>query len=120
MNTVEVQGTRYELASLIERWLGQFLDGVIYVAILIVPGFLLSFAAGPTISTVIGLVAAIMYLLFQDGLENGQSWGKRVVKTRVIDALLGGNPTRPVDFQFVDNERVMMSSSRVLHVVNLR
>ena len=90
MNTIEVGGTRYELASLLERWLGQFLDGVIYAVIFIVPTLLLRFALGSAFGPIIGFVAAILYLLFQDGLENGQSWGKRVVKTKVIDSRTGG------------------------------
>ena len=36
MNTVEVQGIRYELASLGERFVGQFLNGLIYVAIFVI------------------------------------------------------------------------------------
>lgn len=94
MDTIDVQGTRYELASLVERWLGQFLDGLIYAVIFIVPALLLRFALGSILAPIIGLVAAVLYLLFQDGLENGQSWGKRVMKTKVIDSRTG----RPCTF----------------------
>ena len=34
---------------------------------------------------VVGFGIAILYLLFQDGLGQGQSLGKRMVRTRVID-----------------------------------
>ena len=79
MRTIEVQGRCYQLASLMERWFGQFLDGLIYLAIVLV-GLLVN----STIGLAIGIVAAILYLLFQDGLTNGQSWGKKIVKTKVI------------------------------------
>ena len=82
MRIIEVQGSRYQLASLFERWLGQFLDGLIYLAIVLV-GFL----TNSTIGLAIGLIAAILYLLFQDGLSNGQSWGKKIVKTKVIHSI---------------------------------
>ena len=85
MRTIEIQGRYYELASLMERWVGQFLDGLIFIVIFIV-GILLNSITGLTLGTVIGVVAAILYLLFQDGLTNGQSWGKKIMKTKVIDS----------------------------------
>ncbi|MDE0041713.1 MAG: RDD family protein [Candidatus Poribacteria bacterium] len=85
MNTVEVQGRRYELASRWERWAGQFLDALICLAILVV-GFL--------VLSILGIVAAILYVLFQDGLANGQSLGKKLMKTSVIDS----NTANPCSF----------------------
>ena len=85
MNTVEVQERRYELASLWERWAGQFLDALIYLAI-IVSGFLASALLNADILSILGIVAAILYVLFQDGLANGQSLGKKMMKTSVIDS----------------------------------
>lgn len=82
MRTIEVQGSRYQLASLMERWVGELLDGLIYMAI-VLPGLLVN----STIGLAIGLIAAILYLLFQDGLSNGQSWGKKIVKTRAIHSI---------------------------------
>jgi len=79
VRTIEVQGSRYQLASLMERWVGQLLDGLIYMAIV-----LLGFLINSSIGLAIGLIAAILYLLFQDGLSNGQSWGKKIMKTKVI------------------------------------
>ena len=79
MRTIEVQGRRYVLASLMERWLGQFLDGLIYLAI-----FLVGFLSNTTIGLTVSFVVALLYLLFQDGLTNGQSLGKKIVKTKVI------------------------------------
>ena len=85
MNTVEVQGRRYELASRWERWAGQFLDALIYVAIF-VAGFLASALLNVEILSILGIIAAILYVLFQDGLANGQSLGKKLMRTSVIDS----------------------------------
>ena len=83
MQIIEVAGKRYELASPMERWLGQVLDGFIYLAIIIVPLLLRNLIgqAGVVIG-IIGFVISILYLLFQDGLKNGQSYGKRIGATR--------------------------------------
>jgi uncharacterized RDD family membrane protein YckC len=89
LQTVEIQGKRYVLASLMERWLGQFLDGLNYLGLLLIPTLLFRFVTESDIAAFIGLVPAILYLLFQDGLTNGQSWGKRIVETKVIDSRTG-------------------------------
>ena len=86
MRTIEVQGRGYELASLMERWGGQLLDGLISLAIVLVGILVGSILLNSTIGAVIGVVVAILYRLFQDGLTNGQSWGKKIVKTKVIDS----------------------------------
>jgi len=75
---------RFQLASLGERLVGQFLDGLIYLAIIVL-GSMLDMIANTYFGFFVGLGFAILYLLFQDGLGEGQSLGKRVVKTRVID-----------------------------------
>ena len=84
MDTIEVAGRRYGLATRLERLLAQFLDALIYSAILLVPGWTLG-----TGGTLLGVVAAVLYLLFQDGLARGQSYGKRVTSTAVIDERTG-------------------------------
>ena len=89
MHTVEVAEKRYELASLWERWLGQFLDTVIYCVFIIVGVILATFAGLTEIGVVVGIILSLLYLLFQDGLGNGQSYGKRIVKTKVIDSRSG-------------------------------
>ncbi|MBC8235266.1 RDD family protein [bacterium] len=89
MEIIEVAGKRYKLASPMERWLGQFLDGLIYLAIILVPLVLIAFVEGARFVIIIAFVIAIFYLLFQDGLKNGQSFGKRIVKTKVIDSRSG-------------------------------
>jgi uncharacterized RDD family membrane protein YckC len=84
VRTIEVQGRGYELASLMERRGGQLLDGLISLAIVLVGILVGSILLNSTIGAVIGVVVAILYRLFQDGLTNGQSWGKKIVKTKVI------------------------------------
>ena len=90
MRTIEVAEKRYELASLWERWYGQFLDGIVYVAIFLVLLVILSqFARLAEFGVVMGIILFFLYLLFQDGLRNGQSYGKRIAKTKVIDSRHG-------------------------------
>lgn len=86
MGTVEVQGRLFELATLDARFAGQFIDGLIYLAIFAV-GFLVGALLNVGILVILGIVPAILYLLFQDGLSNGQSLGKRMAKTSVIDSI---------------------------------
>lgn len=85
MGTVEVQGRRFELASLWERFVGQFLDGLIYAAIFVI-GLLAGLPTDIAILTILGVIGAILYELFQDGLTNGQSLGKKAVQMKVIDS----------------------------------
>ncbi len=89
MRTIEVAEKRYELASLWARWFGQFLDGVIYCVIIVVGLILLTFTGLAEIGVVIAIILALLYYLFQDGLRNGQSYGKRIMKTKVIDSRNG-------------------------------
>ena len=79
------------LASLGDRLLGQILDSL--VAVLCLAAGVLLFA---DISEQVGRIAvatgfgfAVLYILFADGLRGGQSYGKRVVKTAVVDAASG-------------------------------
>lgn len=74
-----------ELAPRIERLAGQFLDGLVALAIYLTVLFLgapLAETLGPAVA--IGI--ALAYLLLSDALPGGQSLGKRVVKTSVVDA----------------------------------
>ena len=89
MHTIEVAKKRYELASLWERWFGQFLDTVIYCVVIIAGVILATFAGLTEVGVAIGIILSLLYLLFQDGLRNGQSYGKRIVKTKVIDSRSG-------------------------------
>jgi uncharacterized RDD family membrane protein YckC len=99
MNNPSRAGRAGPLAPLLDRWFGQFLDGIIYAVLFIGPLFLFSFILDiidpasdsplANIPTVVFLGPALFYLFFQDGLAHGRSWGKKSVKTRVIDARTG-------------------------------
>lgn len=86
-------GRTYVLASLAERLTGQILDGIIYILILMVPAILSALFLPGWLVGVAGVIVAGLYLLFQDGLGAGESYGKRIVRTRVIDATTGASCT---------------------------
>ena len=65
-----------DLAPLSKRFIGQVLDGLVGL-ILVVVGILLGLAA-------LGIPLGSLYILLSDGFSNGQSWGKRVVRTKVV------------------------------------
>jgi uncharacterized RDD family membrane protein YckC len=65
--------------------MGQLFDSAIYIAILLT-GAVSTSVTEDVFWVLIGASFALLYLLFQDGMEKGQSWGKKLVNTRVIDA----------------------------------
>ena len=78
------------LGSLSNRLLGQILDSFVAIGAFLLAGIL--YAVSPTIGGVALIAAiayAIFYILFADGFEGGQSYGKRVAHTAVIDATTG-------------------------------
>jgi uncharacterized RDD family membrane protein YckC len=78
------------LASLGDRLIGELLDAAIDAVILIL--WVLPFAlAGPVGPNVMpsGLLFGLVYVLFADGLPGGQSLGKRINNTAVVDARTG-------------------------------
>ena len=89
MHTIEVAEKRYEFASLWERWYAQFLDSVICCFIMFAGVILAAWAGLREVGIAIGIILFLLYLLFQDGLRNGQSYGKRIAKTKVIDSRSG-------------------------------
>lgn len=81
-----------ELASRFKRWLGQVLDNILpALAIGLVVG--IAALTGPEMAAVIaGVIGGVLYFLyvfFADGMNEGQSWGKSIVGTRVIDMRTG-------------------------------
>lgn len=92
METIDIRGRRYKLSSLWARWFGQFLDGLIYFAILAF-GFVITSTTGWVLAVIVAGCLALYYLLFQDGFENGQSWGKKLLATRVIGVETGASCT---------------------------
>jgi uncharacterized RDD family membrane protein YckC len=78
------------LGSLSDRLFGQILDSLVAIGVFIVAGIL--YAVSPTIggvALIAAIIYAIFYILFSDGFEGGQSYGKRVAHTAVIDATTG-------------------------------
>src|SRR5215210_2298668 len=78
------------LASLSQRLFGQILDSLVVVAAFLVAGVL--FAISPDIGTIAIILAAafsLFYILFADGFEGGQSYGKRAVGTACVDSNTG-------------------------------
>ena len=78
------------LGSLSDRLLGQILDSFVAIGAFVVAWIL--YAVSPTIGAVAliaAVVYAIFYILFADGFTGGQSYGKRVAHTAVIDASTG-------------------------------
>jgi uncharacterized RDD family membrane protein YckC len=83
------------LASLGDRLGGQILDSIVAIAALGVSA--IPYAVSDAIGAVTldcGVVFALFYILFADGFQDGQSYGKRVMKTAVVDATTG----RPCTF----------------------
>jgi uncharacterized RDD family membrane protein YckC len=96
-----------DLASRMQRVAAQFLDGIVAGAPAIVA--FISSAVLPRPSVVLILLCALfglLYTLFADGLEGGQSLGKRLVGIRVVSAETG----RPCTFgqSFVRNLLLMI------------
>jgi len=78
------------LASLSDRLAGQILDSIVAI-VAIIAGVVYS-SISDTLSTevVIGSIGfAFFYIIFADGFAGGQSYGKRIMKTAVIDSLSG-------------------------------
>lgn len=79
-----------ELASLGARLGGQILDSLIAIAGIVIAAIVS--AVSPTLGGLAMLAAilfAFLYILLADGLEGGQSYGKRMVNTAVVDATSG-------------------------------
>lgn len=78
------------LASLSDRLFGQILDSLVAIGAFILAAIL--YAISNTIGSIALIAAvayAIFYILFADGFAGGQSYGKRVVHTAVVDASTG-------------------------------
>lgn len=76
-----------DLASLSDRLFGQILDSLVPIAAFIAATFMYAISRTiGAISIISALGFAIFYILFADGFEGGQSYGKRMMNTAVIDA----------------------------------
>ena len=96
-----------DLASLPQRLAGQFLDGLVAAAPP-VAAFLLTFVLHGVgiVLIVLACIFAFLYTLLADGLEGGQSFGKRMVGIRVVSMETGA----PCSFgqSFVRNLLLML------------
>jgi uncharacterized RDD family membrane protein YckC len=78
------------LASLSDRLFGQILDSLVAVAAFAAAGVL--YFISPTLGGFgffLAILFAVFYILLADGLEGGQSYGKRLVHTACVDATTG-------------------------------
>lgn len=83
-----------ELASLSKRFAGQIIDGFIPLFFLI--AVVMTAHAVGTAGSVFLFVAFVFYfayILFADALSHGQSFGKRLLGIRVVDAKTGASCT---------------------------
>ena len=109
-----------DVASRMQRIAAQFLDGLVAGAPAIVAFVIMRFF--PTVGVGVLLVAGLfgaLYTLFADGLEGGQSIGKRVLGLRVVSMETGAPCTfgqsfvrnlllmilGPIDWVFILGER---------------
>ena len=78
------------LASRSSRLAGQVLDSL-FAAIALVIGLTIGEVSEPLaqLGPAVGVAFFVAYYLFADGMAHGQSWGKRVVKTAVVNATTG-------------------------------
>lgn len=109
-----------QYASRSRRFVGQCVDGLVAVAplLLLIPIRTDSQEALPALG--IGwFLWVCFHVLLADGMKGGQSWGKRVAGTRVVDATTGAPCTfgqsfirnlllsvlGPIDWIFIFGER---------------
>ena len=87
----------YALASLGERLLAQLLDKLFGFVPLLIGVWIMDASSGQGQVGfwffVSGALVYLFYLLFQDGFGRGQSYGKRIVGIRVVDASSGDSCT---------------------------
>ncbi len=90
IESVEIAGQDFKLSSRFARWFAQWLD---FLVLLIPPVFVigilgrLGIAIDPLFA--VALIWIGFYLLFQDGINKGRSFGKRIMSMRVVNAETG-------------------------------
>lgn len=78
------------LPSRVTRFLGQCLDGLIGMAPLF--GAIIVLVNDERLGVmllVVAVIFAVLYYFLADGLQNGQSWAKRLLGMAVVDARTG-------------------------------
>ncbi|HFA48188.1 MAG TPA: RDD family protein [Bacteroidetes bacterium] len=93
----------YELASLRERFFGFFIDLLIYFAIYLFLVFFIASIFGDFITdwgfrfiAIMHVAGLMLYHFLSEIFANGQSWGKRAVKLKVVR--LDGQEPSPGDY----------------------
>ena len=102
MNTIEIRTTQnvmidYELANLRERLMAYFLDLAVYVAVIYVLAMFFAFTLADVIFNTIGewffiflgfffIAIWILYHLFMEVFNRGQTLGKKVMSIQVVRA----------------------------------
>ena len=112
-----------DLASRLQRLAAQFLDGLVagipFVGALLVAFLLPRSDVVAFLPIVVGAILGALYTLLADGLEGGQSFGKRLVGIRVVSMETGAPCTfgqsfvrnlllmllGPIDWIFIFGER---------------
>lgn len=93
VNSLRIDYTQPQLASLVKRWCGQVLDSMIPFAVLgLFVAVIFSVVDNEAIRGAMllsCLALYVFYILFADGLHQGQSFGKRILGARVVDASTG-------------------------------
>ena len=89
IGSVEIAGQDFKLSSRFARWFAQCLDFlVLLVPVVFVVGALGRFGISleSPLITLAMLIWLGFYLAFQDGINKGQSFGKRIMSMRVVNA----------------------------------
>ncbi|RON49369.1 hypothetical protein BK666_07275 [Pseudomonas frederiksbergensis] len=73
------------LAAPARRLAAQTIDSAISFFLMVVIGGLLSFISLHSIASLLGMIVGGGYFLFSDGMGEGQSIGKKVMKISVVD-----------------------------------
>ncbi len=101
MNTIDIQGTTYELADRWTRFTGVLVDSLILIPVALVHVVLDNYSENVWLDALHSFlsfsehweVALVIYFLIKDGFFNGQSVGKIIVKTQVINSRTGASCT---------------------------
>lgn len=97
MNTIDIQGTTYELADRWARFTGLLADSLILIPIVLLHVVLDNYSENVWLDLLHGFlgdtehweILLVVYYLIKDGMFNGQSVGKIIVKTQVISIRTG-------------------------------
>jgi len=88
--SVGLPQNRVTLASRSTRFVGQFIDGLVGAAPIVVGAILTTMNSGlGGLILIAGIAWSFFYYLFADGLHSGQSFAKQWLGIQVVDATSG-------------------------------